>query len=120
MIPYILALLVIGIPLLVLEVAVGQYYQAGNVGAFGSINTRFRGIGLASVMNSFLLNCYYTTLIGVSSHKYYLLYLLSFKLVNTAASSAVTRQDCAADLGGSRSWIHDDSVILLKRVLSIY
>lgn len=34
------------------------------MGSFGGINKHFRGIGLASVLCSFVLNCYYTNLIA--------------------------------------------------------
>eukprot|EP00177_Eucheuma_denticulatum_P007827 GFKZ01014247.1.p1 GENE.GFKZ01014247.1~~GFKZ01014247.1.p1 ORF type:complete len:634 (+),score=57.27 GFKZ01014247.1:285-2186(+) len=62
-IPYLLALFVIGIPVLILEVTVGQYYQTGDAGAFGRVNKRFRGIGLASVFCSFVVTLYYCQLI---------------------------------------------------------
>jgi SNF family Na+-dependent transporter len=63
-IPYILALFLVGIPLLVLEFAMGQYYQMGHVGAFGSIHMRLRGVGLSAVLNGFFIVVYYTMLIG--------------------------------------------------------
>jgi solute carrier family 6 GABA transporter-like protein 1 len=63
-IPYILALFLVGIPLLVLEFAMGQYYQMGHVGAFGSIHKRLRGVGLSAVLNGFFIVVYYTMLIG--------------------------------------------------------
>lgn len=37
-IPYLLALFFIGIPLVLLEVGLGQYHQTGDVGVFGSIH----------------------------------------------------------------------------------
>lgn len=37
-IPYTLALFLIGIPMLILEVAVGQYFQTGDVGSFGRVS----------------------------------------------------------------------------------
>jgi SNF family Na+-dependent transporter len=55
----------VGIPLLVLESAMGQYYQMGHVGAFGSIHMRLRGVGLSAVLNGFFIGVYYTILIGL-------------------------------------------------------
>jgi SNF family Na+-dependent transporter len=63
-IPYLMALFLIGIPLLVLEFAMGQYYQTGHVGSFGRIHRSLRGIGIAAVMNGFFIVVYYTMLIG--------------------------------------------------------
>lgn len=62
-IPYLMALFIIGIPVLILEVTVGQFYQTGDAGAFGRVNKRFRGIGLASVFCSFVVTLYYCQLI---------------------------------------------------------
>lgn len=63
-IPYILALFIIGIPILILEITIGQFYQTGDAGAFGFINKRFRGIGLASVLTSFMVTSYYSVLLA--------------------------------------------------------
>lgn len=62
-IPYLLALFFIGIPILLLEVSIGQYYQTGDAGAFGRINKRFRGIGLSSVFCAFVVTLYYCQLL---------------------------------------------------------
>ena len=63
-IPYVLALLLIGIPILILEISVGQFYQTGDAGAFGRINKRFRGVGIASVLCSFVVTLYYCVLLA--------------------------------------------------------
>lgn len=63
-IPYLMALFLIGIPVLILETSIGQFYQTGDAGAFGSINKRARGLGLASVVCSFVLNSYYSALLA--------------------------------------------------------
>mmetsp|Transcript_7645 Transcript_7645/g.10004 ORF Transcript_7645/g.10004 Transcript_7645/m.10004 type:complete len:671 (-) Transcript_7645:438-2450(-) len=64
LIPYFLALVLIGLPLLMMEISLGQHYLAGDVGVFGKINPRFRGIGISSSLNSFIVVCYYAMLIG--------------------------------------------------------
>lgn len=48
-VPYLMALFLIGIPLLILEISLGQYYQTGDVGVFGSFHRRWRGVGVSSV-----------------------------------------------------------------------
>jgi len=64
LIPYTVALFLIGIPVLFLEIGLGQYHQTGDVGVFGSINIRLRGIGVASVVLAYILVIYYTMLIS--------------------------------------------------------
>uniref|UniRef100_A0A7S2XT68 Transporter n=2 Tax=Attheya septentrionalis TaxID=420275 RepID=A0A7S2XT68_9STRA len=63
-IPYLLALFFIGIPILVLEISLGQVYQMGDAGAFGSIHKRLTGIGVGSILCAYLLICYYVPLIS--------------------------------------------------------
>ena len=63
-IPYLMALLLIGIPLLILEVAFGQFFQTGDVNVFGGFHPRFRGVGVASVACGYMLVCYYSMLIA--------------------------------------------------------
>lgn len=63
-VPYLLALFVIGIPLLILECTIGQIYQTGDAGAFGRVHKRFRGVGLASVSCSFVVVSYYSVLLA--------------------------------------------------------
>jgi SNF family Na+-dependent transporter len=63
-IPYLMALFLIGIPLLILEIGFGQFFQTGDVGVFGGFHPRFRGVGVASVACGFMLVTYYGMLIA--------------------------------------------------------
>jgi SNF family Na+-dependent transporter len=63
-IPYLLALFLVGIPILVLEVSLGQHYQTGDVNVFGSIHERLRGVGLSSVACGYMLVTYYSILLA--------------------------------------------------------
>ncbi len=63
-IPYILALMLIGFPLLLLEIALGQHLQTGDVGCFGSIDKRLRGVGLSAVLCGFIVTGYYVPLLS--------------------------------------------------------
>lgn len=47
-----------------LEVSLGQYYQTGDVGVFGSIHRRLKGVGLGSVVAAWVLVAYYAPLIA--------------------------------------------------------
>lgn len=64
LIPYYMALFLIGIPLLFLEIGFGQFHQTGDVGVFGSFNKRLRGIGVCSVAAGYVLLTYYSMLIS--------------------------------------------------------
>eukprot|EP00567_Pseudictyota_dubia_P005603 CAMPEP_0197441774 /NCGR_PEP_ID=MMETSP1175-20131217/7956_1 /TAXON_ID=1003142 /ORGANISM="Triceratium dubium, Strain CCMP147" /LENGTH=648 /DNA_ID=CAMNT_0042972105 /DNA_START=177 /DNA_END=2123 /DNA_ORIENTATION=+ len=63
-VPYLIALFFIGIPLCVLEIGLGQYHQTGDVGVFGSIHRRLRGVGVSSILCGFLVVTYYVPLIS--------------------------------------------------------
>lgn len=63
-IPYIMALLIVGIPVLILEISLGQAHQVGNVGVFGSFHPRIRGVGCASAACAFMLVVYYSILLA--------------------------------------------------------
>jgi solute carrier family 6 GABA transporter-like protein 1 len=65
-IPYIFALFLVGIPILILEVTLGQVHQSGDIIAFGKINPRLRGIGLGSIWSSFNIVSYYAAIVAWS------------------------------------------------------
>ena len=62
-IPYLLALFLIGIPILFLEIGLGQYYQRGDISVFSGIHKRMRGVGMISVICGYMLLTYYVMLL---------------------------------------------------------
>uniref|UniRef100_A0A2K5RMB7 Transporter n=1 Tax=Cebus imitator TaxID=2715852 RepID=A0A2K5RMB7_CEBIM len=62
LVPYIIMLIVEGMPLLYLELAVGQRMRQGSIGAFRTISPYLSGVGVASVMVSFFLSMYYNVI----------------------------------------------------------
>jgi len=62
-IPYFISFMTYGIPLLILEIALGQHFQGGSVKVFGRMNPRHRMIGFSSVYMGFLLVSYYSPLV---------------------------------------------------------
>ncbi|XP_044534547.1 sodium- and chloride-dependent transporter XTRP3 isoform X2 [Gracilinanus agilis] len=62
LIPYIIMLVVEGMPLLYLELAVGQRMRQGSIGAWNIISPYLRGVGIASVVVSFFLSMYYNVI----------------------------------------------------------
>ncbi len=68
LIPYIVMLILVGYPLLVAEVSLGQKTQLGVVHAFQKINSRFFGIGLAAIFCGYIVVSYYNMVIGWCIH----------------------------------------------------
>jgi neurotransmitter:Na+ symporter, NSS family len=64
LIPYGIALFSIGIPLLILELMLGQKFQSGSVEAFRKVNKRFEGVGIAGIMTSFIIVSYYAVVMA--------------------------------------------------------
>lgn len=58
-IPYLMAVFLIAIPVLVLEIAIGQAYRGGSVIAFNNINRRLRGTGMSLLFISFVVGPYF-------------------------------------------------------------
>ncbi|XP_076446332.1 sodium- and chloride-dependent taurine transporter-like [Babylonia areolata] len=63
LIPYFLCVIFGGIPLFYLEVAVGQFMNRGGLQAWNLVPI-FQGIGLASCIIVFFLNCYYNVILA--------------------------------------------------------
>jgi len=61
-IPFLMVLFLIGVPMLTQEMALGQKFQSGDVEAYGRMNKRFRGVGLASVVGVFVSLTYTSVL----------------------------------------------------------
>ncbi|KAM9838293.1 sodium-dependent neutral amino acid transporter B(0)AT1-like [Aulostomus maculatus] len=64
MIPFLILLVLEGIPLLHLEFAIGQRLRKGSVGVWRSINPYLTGVGIASFFVSFLVGMYYNTIMA--------------------------------------------------------
>eukprot|EP00062_Callorhinchus_milii_P016387 gi/632967621/ref/XP_007900079.1/ PREDICTED: sodium- and chloride-dependent GABA transporter 1-like isoform X1 [Callorhinchus milii] len=63
LLPYLIMLLLCGIPLLFMEFVIGQYTQFGPVLALAKICPLLKGVGVATVVISFLLCTYYNVII---------------------------------------------------------
>ena len=66
LIPYLLALIILGIPLLLLEFAIGQKLQKGAAHAFKNVNGRFSGIGWGALLGAFTVVVYYAAVMAWS------------------------------------------------------
>lgn len=64
LIPYIIMLILCGMPMFYMELAVGQYFSLGPIGTWGAVCPLFQGVGFASMMVSFLVCVYYNIIIA--------------------------------------------------------
>ncbi|XP_012686876.2 sodium-dependent neutral amino acid transporter B(0)AT3-like [Clupea harengus] len=64
LIPYLIALVFEGLPLLYLELAIGQRLRLGSIGVWNSISPYLGGVGVSSMMVSFLVSVFYNTLLA--------------------------------------------------------
>ncbi|KAE8282200.1 Sodium-dependent neutral amino acid transporter B(0)AT3 [Larimichthys crocea] len=64
LIPYLIALVFQGLPLLYLELAVGQRFRVGSIGVWKSISPLLGGVGIASMIVSFLVCIFYNTILS--------------------------------------------------------
>ncbi|XP_009868482.1 PREDICTED: sodium-dependent neutral amino acid transporter SLC6A17 [Apaloderma vittatum] len=66
LVPYLVLLIIIGLPLFFLELAVGQRIRRGSIGVWNYICPRLGGIGYASCLVCFFVGLYYNVIIGWS------------------------------------------------------
>ncbi|XP_056140408.1 sodium- and chloride-dependent GABA transporter ine [Lampris incognitus] len=63
LVPYLFMLVALGIPLLYMELIVGQYMRRGPVQALANVCPLLKGVGVASVAISFIMCTYYNIII---------------------------------------------------------
>jgi len=64
LVPYALAVVFLGVPVLAMELALGQVAQAGCVDALAAMHGRAWGIGCAATLAAFLLASYYCAVLA--------------------------------------------------------
>ncbi|MCK5529324.1 MAG: sodium-dependent transporter, partial [Kiritimatiellae bacterium] len=64
LIPYFIAMLVIGIPLLIMEFSIGQWSRQSPPGAFAAISQRYKFVGWWLTILAFIIITYYTVILG--------------------------------------------------------
>jgi len=63
LIPYLLAMVFLGIPMVIMEITLGQYFQRGDIGVFKGIHPRLGGIGITSIWSGYAIQAYYVVII---------------------------------------------------------
>ena len=66
LVPYLLALVLVGVPLLTLELALGQKMQQGAIGSFRQLHPRFGGLGFVALLSPFIIVSYYAVVMAWS------------------------------------------------------
>lgn len=61
---YLFAMLIMGIPLLMMEISIGRRMRRGAVGALGGINKKLEYVGWAATTNAFFIVTYYAVVFG--------------------------------------------------------
>ncbi|XP_029976900.1 sodium-dependent neutral amino acid transporter B(0)AT3-like [Salarias fasciatus] len=64
LIPYLIALVFEGLPLLYLELAIGQRLRKGSIGVWTAISPLLGGVGIGSMIVSFLVGVFYNTILA--------------------------------------------------------
>ena len=54
LVPYLIALVLVGVPMLMLEFAVGQKMQQGAIGSYRKLHPSFGGLGILALLSSFI------------------------------------------------------------------
>lgn len=61
---YLIMMIVMGIPLLMMEISMGRRTQCGAIHAVGSLNKKFQWIGWSATINAFVIVTYYAVVFG--------------------------------------------------------
>jgi len=64
LLPYMIILATFGLTLMVLEFAVGRYYQTSIIGCLAKIRRQFRWVGAFTVVVTFVVTSYYVVILG--------------------------------------------------------
>jgi len=65
--PWATCLFVMGIPYMIMELALGQKFQRGDIAVFRGINKNLAGIGVISVYSSYIFSFYYNVVVAWAS-----------------------------------------------------
>eukprot|EP00795_Rhopilema_esculentum_P002742 gene2742-961_t len=71
LVPFVICLLLAGVPLFFLELSVGQFTQSGPVKAWKKICPLFSGIGISMVLVSFFCSIYYNVILAWSCYYFF-------------------------------------------------
>jgi SNF family Na+-dependent transporter len=91
--PWAMCLFVMGIPFMVMELALGQKFQRGDISVFKGIDKRLMGVGVISVYSSYVFSWYYNVIVAWTM----VYVIVSFKKP-LPWSTSIPDEDFACDL----------------------
>lgn len=115
LIPYFIVLFLLGVPLLLLEFAIGQKLQKGAVNAFRSIHSKLTGVGISAVYSSFIVVVYYAVIMAWA-----LLYLVNSFSVAWASNPEVYFFDAVLQVSESISVIGGINLFVLLALVVVW
>ena len=103
LIPYILANIFVGLPILGLELMLGQNMQSGVIGAMYKINPRLWGVGAVAICGAYLLLLYYQVIMAWTwIYLYYSVWpLLQVSNLYPRAISLPITCSCSSSISGT-------------------
>jgi SNF family Na+-dependent transporter len=66
LVPYFIVLLLVGMPIFLLELGVGQKFQVGGGEIWQRMHPALKGLGIASTIATFIVSCYYNVVVAWS------------------------------------------------------
>ena len=63
-IPYLIAIACLAIPILILEISIGQAHRSGTVISYNALDKRLRGVGMSMVFTGYVVCVYYVPLLA--------------------------------------------------------
>ncbi|XP_072047524.1 sodium-dependent dopamine transporter-like isoform X2 [Amphiura filiformis] len=71
LVPYVIMLILVGIPLFYLELSLGQYHQTGAITVWNKVCPLFKGVGCAAVAIAFYVDFYYNVIISYALYYFF-------------------------------------------------
>ncbi|XP_055338317.1 sodium- and chloride-dependent GABA transporter 2-like [Paramacrobiotus metropolitanus] len=97
-IPYLLCLITTGVPVVFLEIAVGQYFATGGISVW-DISPIFRGVGYGTTLMAGWLNVYYIVVLSWGLlYLFYTLYYIRYDVPWSTCDNAWNTPNCSVSL----------------------
>ncbi|RZC34697.1 SNF domain containing protein [Asbolus verrucosus] len=100
-------MVVCGVPMLYMELAVGQFTGRGPIGALGHLCPLLKGTGLGSVVISFLMSTYYSVIIAYGIYYFF-----------TSFKAKQPWEDCSHRWNTPACWVPGKSPLNISKPLS--
>ncbi|CAG7730447.1 unnamed protein product [Allacma fusca] len=92
LIPYLICLMIVGLPMFLLEIAMGQYSCEGGITVWHVFAPRFKGVGISSAISCFLLNIYHVMILAWGFH--YLIASFTYELPWSSCGNSWNTPNC--------------------------